>query len=174
MKLWETFVELEAVWAKAEAVLNGEVTEDAAGVPVGADDALDWLEDCLRRIEAERDEKAIRIGCFLKSLRHEAAALKAEKQRLAKRQQSCERTIERLTGYLEQFLPEGTKIKDPRCVISWRKSEAVACRVAPEQLQPDYQRVRVEADLAAIKAALKSGEKVAGAELQTKQNIQIK
>ena len=41
-------------------------------------------------------------------------------------------------------------------------------------LPSEFQRVKVEADLSAIKAALKSGQDVAGAELQTKQNIQIK
>lgn len=174
MKLWETFVELETVWAKVEAVLNGEITEDGAGVPVTEDDALQWLESCLQHIESERDEKAIRIGCFLKSLRHEAAALKEEKIRLQKRQQSCERTMERLTAYLEQFLPEGTKIKDPRCVISWRKSETVHCWADAGMLPPEYQRVKVEPNLSAIKDALKSGEDVLGAELQTKQRIQIK
>jgi len=41
-------------------------------------------------------------------------------------------------------------------------------------LPPGFQRVNVEPDIAAIKAALKSGEAVAGAELQTRNNIQIR
>ena len=174
MKLWETFVELESVWAKAEAILNGDIVEDAAGVPVTSEDALNWLEECLQKIESQRDEKAIRIGCFLKSIRHEAAALKEEKLRLQKRQQSCELTIKRLSSYLEQFLPEGTKIKDPRCVINWRKSEAVNCWVDPGMLPPKFQRLKVQADLSAIKTALKSGEEIAGATLETRNHIQIK
>ena len=76
--------------------------------------------------------------------------------------------------YLEQFLEPGCKLKDARAAISWRKSEAVSCWADPQMLPPDFQRVKVEADLSAIKAALKDGQDVPGAELQTKQNIQIK
>lgn len=174
MKLYESYFQIEQLWMKVEDILTGEITEGPDGLPVDADLALDWIEEALSKIEDERDEKAVRIACLIKNFRADATALKAEKLRLQKRQQAVEKTVERLTRYLADFLPEGTKITDARAAIGWRKSESVNCWSEPEMLPSKFQRVKVEADLSAIKAALKSGQDVAGAELQTKQNIQIK
>ena len=174
MKLYETYFEIEQLWMQVEDILTGDTTEGTDGLPVDADLALDWIEEALSGIEDERDEKAIRIACLIKNFRADAAALKAEKLRLQKRQQAAEKTVERLVRYLEQFLEPGCKLKDARAAISWRKSEAASCWADPRMLPPCFQRVKVEADLTAIKAALKDGQDVPGAELQTKQNIQIK
>lgn len=174
MKLYETFIEIEHLWAQVEDILTGEVTEGPDGLPVNADLALDWIEEALRKVEGERDAKALNIACLIKNLRAEAEALKAEKLRLQRRQQAAEKTLERLTSYLEQFLAPGTKLKDARATIGWRSSEAVNCWADPGLLPPAYQRVKVEADLSAIKAALKSGEDVAGATLETRHHIQIR
>lgn len=174
MKLYETYFAIEQLWEKVEDILTGEVTAGADGLPVGPDDALDWIEEALSRIEDERDTKALNIACLIKNFRAEAEALKAEKMRLQRRQQAAEKTVERLRLYLEQFIPAGTKLKDARATIGWRKSEAVHCWSDPGLLPQQFQRVKVEADLTAIKAALKAGDEVPGAELQTKNNIQIR
>lgn len=174
MKLYEAYFEIEQLWMRVEDILTGDTTEGPDGLPVDANMALDWIEEALSKIEDERDEKAIRIACLIKNFRAEAAALKAEKLRLQTRQQAAEKTVQRLTRYLEQFLEPGTKIKDARAVIGWRKSESVHCWSDPQMLPAAFQRVKVEADISAIKTALKSGQDVAGTELQTKQNIQIK
>ncbi len=174
MKLYETYAELEALWAKVADVISGDVTEGPDGLPVTQDDALNWLEEALSRIEGERDRKALNIACFVKNLRAEAEALKAEKQRLAKRQQAAERTVERLVGYLEQFVEPGTKLKDARATIGWRKSEGVSVTCPVESLPEGCRRVKVEADLTAIKAALQAGELILGAVLETRNHIQIR
>lgn len=174
MKLYETYLELEMLWSQLEGILAGEQIEGHDGLPLSDDVALEWFEKTLRDIEDERDEKAIRIACMIKNFRAEAEALKAEKQRLAKRQQVAERGVERLTTYLEQFLGAGVKVKDARASISWRSSTSVHCWADPGMLPKEYQRVKVEPDLTAIKTALQSGEEVAGAELKSRQNIQIR
>lgn len=174
MKLYETYFEIEQLWARVEDILNGDVTEGPDGLPVTPEMALDWIEEALSGIEGERDTKALNIACLIKNFRADAAALKEEKLRLAKRQQSCERTVERLTRYLEQFLPGGTKLKDARCVISWRRSEAVDFTGRPDELPEDYQRVKIEANISAIKDALKAGETINGAELIERQNLQVR
>lgn len=173
MKLYETYSELETLWAQIEGYLTGEITEGSDGLPVSADDALGWFEQALRDIEDHRDEKAVRIACLVKNLRAEAVALKDEKQRLAKRQQVAERGVECLTRYLERFLGSDAKVKDARASISWRRSESVNCWVDPGMLSAQFQRVKVEADLSAIETALKAGHEVAGAELTINKNIQI-
>lgn len=174
MKLYETFFELETVWAKAADVIDGVVTEGADGLPVSQDEALQWIEQCLQRIEAEHSDKVLRIGCFIKNLRVDAEALKAEKVRLARRQQGVERTIEYLTRYLQDFSEPGRKYQSPQCTIGWRKSEAVQITVSPDKLPEEYRRVKVEADLSGIKAALKEGDAIEGASLESRQNIQIR
>ena len=174
MRLYESFFELEKVWANVADIIDGTVTEGPDGLPVSQTDALDWLEQCLQRIEAEHSDKVLRIGCFIKNLRVDAEALKVEKLRLAKRQQGVERTIEHLSKYLRDFTEPGRKYQSPQCTIGWRKSEAVLVTVSIEELPEEYRRMKVEADLNAIKAALKEGNEVPGAVLETRNSIQIR
>ncbi|MEE4209421.1 MAG: siphovirus Gp157 family protein [Parvularcula sp.] len=174
MRLYETYFEIEQLWHTVEGILTGEVTEGPDGLPVNPDMALDWLEESLRKIEDERDRKALNIACLVKNFKAEAEALKAEKLHLQKRQQAAERTIERLVRYLEQFVEPGTKFKDARATIGWRRSEGVILTAAPEALADEFVRVKREANLSAIKEALKSGEEVPGAILEERQRVQIR
>jgi len=174
MKLYETYTEIERLWLKAEDVLNGDVTEGPDGLPITVDDALGWIEQALSRIEDERDAKALNIAAMIKNFRAEAEALKTEKTRLAKRQQSAERKVDWLTRYLEQCVPSGTKLKDARATIGWRRSEGVRLTVSPEELPEEYVRIKREANLTAIKECLKLGDEVPGAALEERQNIQIR
>jgi len=174
VKLYETYFVIENLWHTVEGILTGDITEGPDGLPVNPDMALDWLEDSLRKIEDERDTKALNIACLVKNFRAEAEALKAEKTRLAKRQQAAERTIERLTSYLSSFIEPGLKLKDARAAIGWRRSEAVVLSVAPDELPEDYVRIKREADLRQIKEDLKAGEDVPGATLEERQNLQIR
>jgi hypothetical protein len=174
VKLYETLPLIEELWSQVEDILTGERTEGTDGLPVNADTALDWIEEALSQIEDERDRKALNIAALIKNFRAQAEALKAEKLRLQRRQQAAEKTVERLTQYLGDFLPDGLKLSDARSVIGWRKSESINCWSDPGLLPVEFQRVKVEADLTAIKTALKAGQEVAGAELQIKQNIQIR
>lgn len=169
MKLYETYAQLEALWLEIEDVLCGNAEGDQT-----EDGVLDALEAALAEIEDARDEKAVRIACLVKNLRADAEAIKAEKQRLQKRQMAAEKTADRLSRYLEQFLPPGTKLKDARAVIGWRKSEAVVCGVDPKQLPEEFQRVKIEANASAMKKALKEGETIPGVELEERNNIQIR
>ena len=174
MKLYETFIELETIWAEAERVLTGDDAVDADGQPLTEDAAVVRLEAALQRIEGERDDKAVKIACFIKNLRADAEALKAEKVRLGKRQSAAERTAERVTAYLEQWLPAGLKIKDSRAALSWRRSEFVDVQGTIDDLPVEFIRVKREADVSAIKTALKDGQSLSFARLGERQNLQIK
>lgn len=174
MKLYETYIELETIWGDIERFLTCEETTGPDGIPISESDALGMLEEALQRIEGERDYKALNIACFIKNLRAEAEALKAEKLRLAKRQSAAERTAERLQTYLEQWLPVGVKIKDARAALSWRRSEFVELTAEVAELPDDYVRIKREPDLTAIKTVLKAGETLPFAHLGERQTLQIK
>jgi hypothetical protein len=174
MKLYETYFGLEQLWDEVRDILSGEVTEGPDGLTLSPDDALDWIEQALSRIEDTRDVKALNIAAMIKNHRAEAEALKVEKTRLAKRQQAAERTVQWLTTYLEQFLEPGLKLKDARSTIGWRRSEGVRLTVRPEELPDEYVRIKREANLSAIKEDLKAGDEVPGAVLEERQNIQIR
>jgi len=69
----------------------------------------------------------------------------------------------------------GKEIKDATGIIGWRKSEAV--EITNEQaLRAPYVRYEnvLKVDKTAIKAALKDGVKMNGAELVKRNNIQVK
>ena len=80
--------------------------------------------ETLAALEMERDTKVSNLGCYIKNLRAEAEAIKAEKMALASRQAAKENHADRLEEYLQRFL-NGSKFEDGRVKISYRKSEQV-------------------------------------------------
>lgn len=134
-------------------------------------------EESIEQLELDRKEKIEGTALFLKNLTAEAAALEAEENTLRARREQKNKTIERLKSYLSYNLTsaEQTKFETGRVLLSFRKSEAVEVRDM-ELLPKEFIRTKTteEANKTAIKAAIKSGESVAGAELVTKMNLQIK
>lgn len=123
-------------------------------------------------LEIERTEKAVQIGAYIKGLNAEAVALAEEEAKLRNRRSSVTRRAEWLVDYLAREY-QGENIKDPRCVIGWRKSTVVL--VCNEQILPEeFWKVERHVMKAAIKDTIKSGKLVPGAYLEEKQNIQIK
>ena len=130
------------------------------------------VPEMLDALEMEKSDKVENIALWIKDLNAEAAAIKAEKDNLARRQKSCENKAASLKQYLTQSLG-GQKFKTARVVISWRKSSAVeimdASKIPAEYHIPQPDKI----DKLAIKDALKTGE-VAGAQLVEHSSIQIK
>lgn len=145
------------------------------GIEMGFDPETGEIidEEMLNALQMERDEKIEGIACYIKNLKAEADALKAEKKKLADRQSAAEKKAENLKNYLISCMSEGEKFKTPKVSLSWRASTAVNVTNA-EELDPIYTKVEVTPDKTLIKAALDRGENVKGAELVTKQNLQIK
>ena len=84
------------------------------------------IED-IERFDAlamERDKKIENVGCWIKNLDAEAAAIRKEEIALAERRHRLESKAERLTAYLDHALA-GAKFESPRVAISYRKSKAV-------------------------------------------------
>lgn len=119
--------------------------------------------DKLDALAMLRDEKLESIALWIKDLKAEAEALKAEKLAFAARQSAAENRAESLKNYLTGFL-KGEKFKTTRCAISFRKTESV--KITNElELPPEFTSVEIKADKNAIKQAIKNGQTVTGAEI---------
>ena len=127
----------------------------------------------LDKLQMERDTKIENVACWLKDLKAEAEALKAEKMAFAERQKIAENKMESLKKYLAYAL-NGKGFNSTRTSVSFRKSQSV--EVADiYKLDENYLRYKEpEADKTAIKEALKAGKTVAGATLVENTSVIIK
>ena len=153
-----------------EAVENGDIPEEA-------------IADTIESISSLFEDKADNIACLIKNLTAEAEAIKAEENNLAERRRAKEKRIDGLKTYLSEALCHAgyDKLETARNRISFRKSESVS--VADEAKFIEW-AAKNHVDLltykeptlnkTAIKKALASGEEIAGAVIESKQNIQIK
>lgn len=127
----------------------------------------------LDKLTMEREAKLENVACWIKELKVEAEALKAEKQRLAERQKVAENKMESLKKYLAYAL-DGQAFKTVRASVTFRKSQAVEIADI-YKLDENYLRYKEpEADKTAIKEALKAGQTVAGATLVENTSVIIK
>ena len=129
----------------------------------------------LDALEMERNSKISNLACWVKDLKSEAAAIKAEKEILEGRMKAKSNLADRLSNYLEKYL-NGAKFEDSRCAISYRKSTSteIAEGLDLNTLPDDYKKITITADKTAIKKALQSGIKIDGCSLVEKSNMQIK
>lgn len=133
-------------------------------------------EDALEAIEAlqiEKDEAIEQMGLYYKDLQAEAEVIKAEAKKLTERQRAAERKAETVKKYLAKAL-NGQKFKTPRLSVTYKKSEQTMIDDI-SSLPFEYLKMKVpEPDKAAIKKALKAGEKIPGAHLEPNTSTIIK
>lgn len=121
----------------------------------------------------ERNNKIENVALWIKNLRADAEAYKAEAQAFVDRKKAAERKIESLTRLLEITL-RVRKFKTERVQIGYRKSDSVQID-KNAKLPDEYLRFREpEPDKAALKKALKDGVEIEGAWLEEKLNMQVK
>ena len=120
-----------------------------------------------------RDAKIENICLWIKNLKAEAEALKAEKDAFAQRQKAAENKMENLKRYISGYL-EGTPFKSAKVNVSFRKSESLDIAegaVIPEEYlkykEPDIDKV-------GLKTAVKRGLCIEGVSIVENSNIQIK
>ena len=130
----------------------------------------------LDMLTLEHELKLKNCVWWYKNKKAEAEALKEEKMKLAKRQQTAEREAEWMKAYIDADL-DGKEFKpkdDVTVNVAYRKSKVVECadiyRVPDEYLR--YKEP--ELDKTKIKKAFKDGITVDGCTIVEKNNIQIK
>ena len=127
----------------------------------------------LNELQMERETKIENVACWIKDLKAEAEAIKAEKQKLADRQRVAENKAESLKNWLAYAL-DGQKFSTARCAVSFRKSESL--EVSEEAKIPEeFLRYKEpEINKADLKKAVKAGLVLDGVQLVEKSNISIK
>ena len=130
-------------------------------------------EELLNNLQMERDVKIENVVLWIKELKAEAEALKAEKLAFAERQKVTENKMESLKKWLAYAL-NGEKFKTVRASVTFRTTDKV--EVADiYKLDENYLRYKEpEADKDAIKKAIKAGQQVAGATLVPSTSVIIK
>ena len=127
----------------------------------------------LDKLQMERDKKIENVACWIKDLKAEAEALKAEKQAFAERQKVAENKMESLKKWLAYAL-NGEKFKTVRASVSFRTTDKVEIADI-YKLDENYLRYKEpEADNDAIKKAIKEGQEVAGVTLVKNTSVIIK
>ena len=134
--------------------------------------------DKLNELELERDAKIENVACWIKELKAEAEAIKAEKLALAERQRVAENKAESLKKWLAYAL-NGEKFKTAKCSVSFRKTESV--EVTDEglsNLMKEHDELLTykapEPNKKAIKQAIKDGLSVEGVRLGCNTSVIIK
>lgn len=131
------------------------------------------MKDSFDQLAIDRDQKIENICLFIKNLRAEAAALKAEKEAFATREKASENKAESLLRYLKGYL-NGEAFKTTRATVSWRKTKSVKIddlSIIPADYvtQPDPVPNKM-----AIRRAIAAGETVPGAELVENQSMTVR
>ena len=132
----------------------------------------------LDALQMERDAKIENVALWIKDLKAEAEAIKAEKMALAERQRVAENKAESLKNWLAYAL-DGQKFSTAKCAVSFRKTEKVEISdVGMIRLMKEHDELLTykdpEPNKTAIKQALKDGLTVQGVQLVQNMSTIIK
>lgn len=129
--------------------------------------------EMLNALSMEREAKLENVALWIKNLRAEAAAIKTEKDALAKREKAAAKKAEDLENWLVQALG-GQAFNTAKCAVGFRKSSRVD--VLDKSIIPEaFMKAKTEysPDKNAIAAAIKAGQEVSGCVLTDYLNISI-
>lgn len=127
----------------------------------------------LTALQMERTEKIEGVALWIKDIKAEIEAVKAEKNAFADRQKSLERKLDSVTEWLKNTL-DGQKFSTPKAVVSFRRTESVKVEDVFKLNENFLRYSDPTPDKAAIKKALKAGENVEGAELVESVSMTVK
>lgn len=165
------------VYPISEAIerLMAEAVDIETGEILLTDEELQQKLDC---IQMEFDSKVVELRNEYINLLAEADAIKAERQKLAKRQKVAEAAAERTKRFLA-YLLKGEKFQNGAAKISYRRSEEIVCDDDFIEWAavhcPDYLNYKEpEPRKTDIKNAMKRGEVFEHVTLQQKNNIIVR
>lgn len=157
-------------------IIEKTFTIDCVNMETGEID-FDKATALFDTLNVDREVKFNNYGMYIKNLQSEITALKEQERIFSDRRKAKEKRVESLKKALVNSMKTfgDSKFESPQLVMSLRQSQAV--EIVDETLLPDiYMRMKVikEPDAKLIAADIKSGISVDGAQLVTRQNLQLK
>lgn len=129
--------------------------------------------ECLHELQMEREQKIENVALWYKNLLSDAEQYAAEEAAFKKKKQQAQAQAERAKAYLLDAL-QGEKYKSARVSIHYSRSSRVVVDDVMN-LPPRFVRFAApEPNKTEIAAAIKNGEEVNGAHLESSQSIIIK
>lgn len=130
----------------------------------------------LEELQGELSEKMEGCGVYLKGLKADVEALKAEEAALKKRRQIAERKVERMEDYVQDVLTNrfNGKFETSKVKLSTRRSSKV--EVIDESLVPNEfktEKITYTVDKSEAKKEMKNGNAIPGLALIETQNLQV-
>ena len=120
-----------------------------------------------------RDEKIENVALWIKNLKAEATALKAEKDAFAVREKAAANKAENLANYISAYLA-GQAFKTTKVSVSFRKSERLELAEGAKIPEEFLKYKEPDVDKTALKKAIKSGQQIDGVSVVENLNIQIR
>lgn len=142
-----------------------EITKQLNELLAMEDIPREQIEDTINLIEEEFEGKAEMVAAYIRELEADEAGLKSEIDRLSERKRVLVAKIDNLKDYLRQnMMASGkTNIKGKLFSIALGKASPVLDVFVPVERLPEQCRVvKVSADNAAIKNAIKAGIEIKG------------
>lgn len=136
---------------------------------------IDFTE--LKQLQEDRKTKLENIALYIKNTEAEAAAIKAEEEKLTARRKRLENKASRLRDYIINSMKENNDgpLKTARCEISIKDNEKTDITDL-DRIPKEFIKTKVEtsADRNAIKKAIKAGQTVPGAQIIINTTLTIK
>lgn len=137
------------------------------------------VSDTLESLSGEVEAKAQNVAHMVRAFEADAAACKEWAKAAADRAKAIENRAASLRDYLANCMHacEITKIEGPGITLSFRKSSAVVVDepdLIPAQFMRQAEPPPPAPDKKAIGDAIKAGQDVPGARIETRDNLQIK
>ena len=136
-------------------------------------------EELFQELVEKQTESLVQIENLCKYIRHLELGIdmcKSEIDRINKMKEKANKRIEGIKKYLTPYIAKQGKIEAGTFILSIRKSESV--NIINEQKIPlkyfDTIPESLQVNKKIIKEAIKSGKDISGAELEKKNNLQIK
>ena len=131
----------------------------------------------LEALQIERERAVENLALYYKNVCAEAAAVKAEEEKLKRRREVLTRKAQRLENFIQSVL-RGEKFKSARVVINYRPSKKLLLADGwtewAAQNAPDFLKYSEPVpDKKLITEAIKNGQEIEGASLVDSNNIQI-
>jgi Neuraminidase (sialidase) len=124
-------------------------------------------------LKLERQDKLTNIALLYKNMTSDAKQLKELEKEYSDRRKRCEKTAEWCKETLEREL-NGEKLEDEKKRFKTYYHPSESAKTNMDVLPDKWKKVEIKPMTAEIKTALKNGEIIEGAWLETKQSLVIK